>query len=198
MKPMKPLFSLFLWAMPLVALAEEGHAVEGAAEGIPWGPIALHAFNLAVLLAVLAWFAGPKIRDALGNRAANVKRAIDEATAARKDARTRFDALEARLSGFEGELASMRDKAEADARREAESIAARGERDAAAIAESAERSIQDQVRKARVSLREHAVDLAVDLARERVKGEIGAEDQHRLAGDFLEVVKQGDNGVGHV
>ncbi len=165
--------------------------------GLPADPntIGFHAFNLFLLLALLTWLLRSKIRDALANRSARVKREIDDSNQLRKEAQTRFAELEARLSGFEGELSNMREEAETAATKEREAIMARAEEDAARITESAERTIRDETERARQALRREVANLSIDIARERLEKQVSADDQKRLAKDFVDTVKSDNSGV---
>lgn len=150
--------------------------------------IVAHAVNLTLLLGLIVWAAGPAIRDALANRSTNTRRELEDAAQAKQDAQARYEELEARLSDFEKELAQLRSEAEANVQREVDAIHARGERDARLVAESARRSIADEVARARQTLRRDAVDLAVQVAGETIKSNIGDEDQQRLGREFLGAV----------
>lgn len=192
MNPMKHATLALLLLLPSVAFA--------AGDGVPFKEIGFHAFNLMLLLGFLAWFVGPKAKDALANRAAKVKADIDSAEQARDGARQRFEALEARLSGFEQQLAGMRQQAEKDAAQEQLALQERAQRDAALVASAAERTIGAETAKARQLLRKDAAELAVKLAGQTVKQNFGAADQDRFAQQFLGSVGGDDtngNGVGH-
>ena len=165
-------------------------------DGLPpdLNAIAFHAINVFLMVGLLTYLLRDKIRDALANRAANVKRDIDESNQARKDAAQRFEELEARLDGFETELEQMKTDAVESAASEHDSILARAEEDAARIAESAQRSIRDETERARQALRREVAELSVDLAREKLSSEVTKDDQKRLAGDFIDTV-QNKNGA---
>jgi F-type H+-transporting ATPase subunit b len=148
-----------------------------------------HLINLVILFGTLTYLLRGKIRDALANRAGQIKRDIDDSNKARKDAKHRYEDLEARLSGFEGELEKMREEALIDADKEREVILAQAEQDASRVKAAAERTIRDETERARTSLRQEAAKLSVDLARERLVAEVNADDQQRLTKDFLDTVQ---------
>jgi len=177
----------------LLLLISAAHA---GGDGLPpdLNAIAFHAINFLLLVGLLTYLLRDKIRDALANRAAHVKREIDDSNQARKDAAQRFEELEARLDGFESELEKMKEDAVVEADKEHNSILARAEEDAARIAESAQRSIRDETDRARQALRHEVAQLSVDLAREKLSAEVTSEDQQRLAGDFIDTV-QNKNGA---
>jgi F-type H+-transporting ATPase subunit b len=185
---MKTLLSLALLFASGAAFAAGGEGGHGGDHPIPWMPIGLHALNLAILVGVLAKFAWPMVRDSLKNRAASIKKDIDEANAARKAAEEAYAAVTARLAGLEAEIGRMTQQAEADAQRERERLLAKAADEAAQIKANAERQIADQVARARQSLREEAARLAVDLARTQIQGAIGPADHERLGASFLTTV----------
>lgn len=150
------------------------------------GKLAQHAFNLAVLLAVLFFAARRPVGDALGNRAISVRQQLTDAARERDEARHKHDEIVARLAVFEAEVVKMRADAEVDAKAEEAKLVARAEDEAKRIGETAERNIRDEVNRARVALRSEAVELAVKLAEQTLKQQVEGDDQRRLARQFLD------------
>ena len=74
----------------------------------------------------------------------------------------------------------MKDAAEKDAAIEQDKLLQRASEAATRITETAQRNIRDEVVRAQVALRNDAVQLAVQLAEDALKGNIKADD-HRLA-----------------
>ncbi len=190
------LTSLLLLTLSGAALASGGSAHADTLANV-WPKLAFHAFNLLILIAFISWAAGGKIRDALADRSTEVRVELDSAQKMREEAQQQYADLQKRLEGLETQLVQMRADAEEAAAAEAKAIAARAERDAQLVQESAERSIRDEVARARTSLRREAVALAVDLAGERLKARITPADQTHLAAQFLKSVEDNANGVDH-
>jgi len=151
--------------------------------------IAFHALHIFLLLTLLYFAARRPIGDALKNRALGIRKEIVDAARERDEARQRNEELVARLGAFERELMDMRTEAAADAKRDAEHLAQRAESESQRIKESAQRSIADEVRRAKASLRKEAVDLAVQLAETTLSKQVQADDQRRLARQFLDTLK---------
>ena len=186
------LTALLLLAIPAVALASGGHG-DG---GIPLRAIGFHALNFVVLVVAIAWFAGGTIRTALAERASTIRIEIENSQQVREEAQQRFEALQARVSGLEGQLAEMRSEAEADATREAELLDERAKRDVKMIEAAAERSIRNEAERARVELRREAVDLAIELATQQLKARVGADENKQLTDQFLSAIgTDGDEGA---
>jgi F-type H+-transporting ATPase subunit b len=156
--------------------------------------IAYHAINLFGLVAGLTYLLRNKIKDALANRALGVRKDIDSSNKARKDATLRFEELESRLAGFEDELSKMKSDAEAAAKTEHAAIIARAEDDAIRLAEAAKRSIVDETIRARQALRKEVALLSIDIARDKLKAALNADDELRLAGNFMSTVKDHNGG----
>lgn len=183
---MRSLILALLFTLSQAAWAGGGeHAAAEGHGGIPLGEIGFHALNLAILLGLLWRFAVPAIRDSVANRAAGIQRQIDEAGKSAASAEARYQELDARLSGFEAELARMKAEAETEAARERETILARGERDAAQIREAAERTVRTELIRARQELRQDAAHLAVQMAEQRLAANLRSEDEERFANEFL-------------
>lgn len=184
-------------AVPDLALAAEhaaaaGEEVQGA---IPWTGLELHAFNLLLLLGVIGYFAGRKIRDGMRDRTTEIKHDIDESNRLRKEARERFEELEWRLAGFEERLGEMKADAEKQAEAERLAILERADQDGERLREAALRTIRSETARARMSLRQDAVALAMKLAEQRIVANVGPQDDIRLANEFFSEI---DAEVTHV
>ncbi len=176
-----------------VVNAHEGAAEHGApAEGGHHGPnpvvLTMQAGALVIFLAILVKVAARPIGDALKNRAATVREQLEEARRLKAEADARAAEMSARLAALDGQISEMKAQAKADAAAEAERIAARAEADVARVKESAERTIREETLRARNDLRAEAVTLAVALAKGTLAKNVSAEDQAKLAREFLATV----------
>lgn len=162
----------------------------GEDHGIPWNVVAIQAVNVIFFLAILVWAAGRPVRDWVRNRSFAVSRQIDEAARVKDEAAARFSDIEAKLVSLDRRIDEMKAEADVEARKEAEAIGERAVADAARIRETAERTIREETVRARNDLRTEAAALAVQLARETIKRNLGAEDEARLAREFLGAVER--------
>ena len=192
---MRILVAMVLLFVPLAALASGDELTVTPTEH-DVKSIIMHTVNLFILLGVLGYLLRGKIKDAVANRSAQIKKSIDDAAALRKETQLRFDDVERKLSGFEKQLSEMRADAESEAEKEHAAILQRAERDAKTISEAAERTIRDETARARQSLRAEAAALSVSLAEKQLSKDFNPEDQRRFADEFLGAVKK-TNGVGH-
>ena len=162
-----------------------------ASPEIPWAFIGRHALNLTILLTILTVLLRKPISNAVKARAGNIRSAIDEAQALRKDAEIRYEELEGRLARFEGEMQKLKAEAISHAETERDAILAQAQREAQSIREGAERTIRDETARARRSLQEEAVRLAVQLAEEKLRNQVGDADNERFTREVLEAMNTG-------
>lgn len=156
--------------------------------------IGFHVINLALLAGLVVWGAGGSIRDALRSRAVGIREDLDEAARLRDEAQARHDAVNARLGKLEQEIAALEAQAEQAAQSESAAIRQRADAAAARLAETVERQIADEARRARMALREEAVGLAVQLAEGILAKKVADEDDQRLAVEFLDTLNGGQEG----
>lgn len=156
-----------------------------------------HLFNLALLVGVLVWAVRRPVVDGIKNRALAIRKELTDAARMRDEARQRHEELGLRLSRFEEEVKQLRAEAEADAKAEEAKLIERAHAEAERIKQTAERNIRDELSRAQFALRKEAVDLAVKLAEQTLRREVRAEDQRRLARQFLDSLnEEGGNGHG--
>ena len=177
------------------ALALSGVALAGG-DGIPLQKIGLHALNLAIFIGVIGLLTRKMIKDGLANRAANIRIAIEASDRALAAAEARRTELEATLAGLESHLAQMRQEAENDAAAERAMLLEKADAETASIKANVARTIRGETQRARSGLRQHAAELAVQLAAEQVAASITDDDHARLTRDFLGTV-QGGSEVSH-
>lgn len=144
-----------------------------------------HAFNLALFLAIIYFGFGSTIRDAVRGRAVRIRTELDEAQELRNEAVAHHDAIASRLAKLESEIAAMNDRADQDVAAEASRIEARAKMAATSVAETAKRQIADEAARASRALKAEAVELAVELAEGILTKQMKADDQQRLAAQFL-------------
>lgn len=203
----------FMFISPTVDAAPKGgdHAAEAAYsgdadhDGVPnWRDpgddhfvipnLAQHLFNLILLLAVMGYFAKRPITDGMRNRAANVRKQLEEAAKLRDDARAEHERLDQRLAHFAEEVEKMKANAAAEAAAEEARLMERADEAARRIAETAQANIREETLRARLALRKEAVELAVTLAEQTLTGKVSADDQRRLARQFLDSLNEDANG----
>lgn len=183
-------------AQPPHAASEPGHAAPEAAhtEGehhgeTIWGPIS-RAFNFAVLIGVLYYFLKAPIATYLVDRKTQIRTDLITATETKAAAEAQLAELERKMASLPGEIDLLRTRGQQEIAAEELRIeqAAAAERER--LLEQTRREIDLQLRIAQRELVEHASNLAVGLATERIKKDITPADQGRLVERYLQQVKK--------
>lgn len=158
--------------------------------------LGFHAVNLALLLAFLVVYAGPGIRDGVRANALLVSRSLNEAAKLKADAAAHHETVSKRLGELSAEISAIESRAKAEAEAEEKRIRQRADEAAVRIADSAQRQIRDEATRARQAIRKESVELALQLAESILRGQVGADDQRRLAQEFVDTISS--EGVSHV
>lgn len=185
--------STLVWIGAALAASDGGHG-GGEAHGIPWNTLVVTTLNLVIFLGLIGWLARRPLADALANRAATIRKALDEASRLQDEAHARFSEVESKLVALDRRIEELKQEAEVEAAQEEARLRERAAEDARRILDTAERTIREEADNARLVLRGEAAALAVQLAREMVRRNLNAEDQQRLARQFLAAV---DKEVAH-
>lgn len=165
-----------LWTSPL--LGAEGAHEPSTVFGIPqW---AVLAFNLAVFVGIIVYFAGPAVIRFLEDKGREIRHALEEAAEQQKEAAQMETRLREQIDELRREMDELLARAEREGERERQSIIEEAERERRRLEERTEDEIRRRLQEARAELTSHAVDLASRLARERIEGSLTAEDRKRL------------------
>jgi F-type H+-transporting ATPase subunit b len=170
--------------------AEAVHTAEGGHhEESIWGPIS-RLFNFLVLVGVLYYFLKTPIATYLAERRAQISNDLVTATQTKAAAEAQLAELDRKMASLPGELALLRTHGQQEIAAEETRIeqAAAAERER--LLEQTRREIDLQLRIAQRQLVEHASNLAVGLATERIKTDITPADQGRLIERYLQQVKK--------
>ena len=89
------------------------------------------------------------------------------------------------MSHLDDELRAIKAAAEEEAQQEYERLVAAAQVEAAKILERARQEITGLTRAAKVELKNHVAELSVQLAEDRIRGEITDDDRHRLFAHFV-------------
>lgn len=168
-------------------------AEHAAAEGAPhvetiWGPIS-RFFNSAVLFSVLYYFLRKPAAAYLASRDAEIRNDLVTAAELKATATAQLAALEQKLAALPGELAALKVRGQEEIAAEEARIQQAATADRERLLEQTRREIDLQLRLAHRELVEHASNLAVALATDRINKNITTDDHARLVDRYLEQVK---------
>jgi F-type H+-transporting ATPase subunit b len=188
------LFTATSLVFSTVAFAQEhaeeaGHAAEHSITdmilGMGW-PVA----NFIIFVGVLYYFFNAPFKEYLAGRSSTIRKDLVEAAELRANATAQLAAIEQKLQALPGELTTLRTRGAEEIKAEEQRIAAAAAADRERMLEQTRREIDLQVRLAKKEILEHAADLSVQLATERIKKETTPADQDRLVDRYLSQVKE--------
>ena len=166
-------------AEPARAGATQGEASEDE-HGSGWIALIAKIVNFSILAYVLARFLRAPIAAYLASRSAQIRQELVTAAETREMATRQLAEIETKLKALPAELEMLK-------RRGAEEIAAErvriehaAEAERQRLLEQARREIDARLRIAKRELLEHAAELAVNVAADRIQSSITPDDQARL------------------
>jgi F-type H+-transporting ATPase subunit b len=171
-------------ALLLVAPVHPVYAAEGGSLDAVWA-----VANFAILVGILYYFGRKPVGEYLAGRQSQIRKDLVDAAALKATATADLEEIERRMQALPGELESLRRRGQEEIVAEERRIAAAADAERARLLEQARREIDLQVRLARRELVEHAAELSVKLATERIERDITPADQDRLVDTYLRQVK---------
>ena len=164
--------------------------------GVDLPKLIFQIVNFLLLLYLANRFAFKPILRILDERAARIRKGLEDAEAAARDRELALAEREAALTEARQEaqaLLARANKIAEDSR--AETLAA-AKADAEKLIERAHHEITAEREKAMSELRAHVADLALDAAGKLVRSQMSGETQRRLVDQFLTEVQPADAGAG--
>jgi F-type H+-transporting ATPase subunit b len=186
---MKLVFLVSAVFLLLVGLAAVGFADEGGEAShtaLQMKDLGWRVVNFAMLAALLIWgMKKAKVGKLLADRQAGIEKALKEAVQAREVAEKKHAEYSEKLAKATKEIDEIYAAIKKEGEMEKERIIAEAKTSAEQIKEQAEQTAAREVLKARAELRGEAARLAVQLAEQSLKDNVGKDDQNRLVGEYL-------------
>jgi len=170
---------------PEAGHAAAEHSIGDMIVGMAW-PVA----NFVIFLGVLYYFFNKPFGEYLSGRSATIRKDLVEAGELKNSATAQLAAIDQKLKALPGEVAALRARGADEITAEEQRIAAAAAADRERLLEQTRREIDLQVRLAKKEILEHAADLSVQLATERIRKEVTPADQDRLVDRYLSQVKE--------
>jgi len=161
------------------------HSITDMIIGMAW-PVA----NFIIFVGVLYYYFNKPLKEYLAGRSSTIRKDLVEAAELRANANAQLAAIEQKLQALPGELDALRKRGAEEIKSEEQRIAAAAAADRERMLEQTRREIELQVRLAKKEILEHAADLSVQLATDRIKKEVTPADQDRLVDRYLSQVKE--------
>lgn len=144
--------------------------------------------NFGVLLGGLGYLAAKNAPAFFSARTADIQRAIKDATGLKMEAEFRTSEIDRKMATLEAEIRRMRDASRAEMNQESARIDHETSVALDKIHEHTAREIEALQHQARNTLREHAAQLAVTLAAERMRERMTPDDRAHLVDAFVQSV----------
>ena len=168
--------------------AEAEHHEQSIGEmilGMGW-PVA----NFIIFAGILYYFLNKPLAEYLATRSTTIRKDLVEAAELSASAKAQLASVEQKLQALPGELSALRARGAAEIAAEEKRIAAQAAAERERLVEQTRREIDLQVRNAKHEILEHAANLSVQLATEKIKKEVTPADQERLVDRYLSQVKE--------
>ncbi len=170
------------------AESHEGAEAEGEHEESIWGPIS-RLTNFLVLAGVLYYFGRQPIAEYLTSRRTQIRTDLVKAEEMKREAAVQLADLQRQMSALPDELDTLKKRGHEDIVAEEARIEQAAAAERTRLLEQTRAEINHQLRLAHRELVDHASNLAVALATDRIKQTITPEDQSRLVDRYLQQVK---------
>jgi F-type H+-transporting ATPase subunit b len=178
-----PIFVLLLMSggsvLPAIAFAAE--------EGNKWGPWLEigRVLNLLLVAAVLVLALRKPLSNFFASRSQAIRDQLAEAQKARLEAESKLAEIESRMSRMDDEIREIKMVAEKEAKEEYQRLLTAAEQDADKIVERSRQEINGITRAAQQELKIHVAELSVQMAEEKIRGEITEADRERIFSRFV-------------
>jgi F-type H+-transporting ATPase subunit b len=127
------------------------------------------AVNFLLIVALIYWKGDPRLTAVLRERSSLIRRTIEEAQLLSEEAQRRLAEIESRWAQLDSEIAAIQAVAEAGMENEEQALLAATAEDTRRILEYSEHEIVLAAQRARRELKAFAADLAVSIARQRIR-----------------------------
>lgn len=141
--------------------------------------------NFLVLFGGLWYLLKQPLASYLKSRHETIRKDLVDAAALKAAATAQLEEIDRKLAALPAEIAALKARGAEEIAAEEARIAAEAAAERERLLEQTRREIDLQLRLARRALVEHAADLAVGLAADRIQQQITSEDQERLAGRYV-------------
>jgi F-type H+-transporting ATPase subunit b len=152
-------------------------------------PFGFALINFGVFLAIMSRLAWKPLKQFMITRHDEIAKNLDEAAKLRAEAEATLKQYETKIGGIDREIDTLLAQIRKEAEMEKARIMAAAEADAKRLKEDAERQIGAEIDRARRELRRGVIEAAVGAAEESLKKNIGADDQRKMAEQYVHDVE---------
>ena len=170
------------------AVTDPEHAEESHDEGIM--PTVFRLANFAILVGLLVYFLKSPFVGYLASRSAQIRQDLVTAAEMRAAATAQLAEIDKKMQALPAELDALRRQGAEDVKAEQARIAVAAADERTRLLEQTRREIDMRLRIARRELTEHAAQLAVGVAEQRIRRSITPDDQVRLVDRYASQLRE--------
>jgi F-type H+-transporting ATPase subunit b len=176
---------------PAVALASENE------HGFTFGTQGLFIIDFVVLIALLVFLTRKKFATALQDRAAGIRKDIDEATTEHDEAQKSATEKVGHLEGLKADRASLEARFRDEAAREHDRVLADADARAKRLVSEAERQVEAERRRLADEVRGRLIEQTFAAARTEIQAGMTEEARRRWTDDAVARLAQADGRASH-
>ncbi len=177
---------VFMLILPLLPSMAFGSTEEGGHQGIDKMRLLWSAINFVVLALVIAVIWVKVINKLLDKRSGDIKKAIDDAAAAKDAAEKKAADYKTQLDNLDSRIAEVIETLKREGAAEKERLLKEAASAAEKFAAQAKLAAEQEVKNAKKEMKKEALIMAIKMAEEILKKEVKSEDQKRLVKGCLE------------
>ncbi|MCC6276689.1 MAG: ATP synthase F0 subunit B [Oligoflexia bacterium] len=177
------LIKLVLLAVTVSFAAETGHHEVDLGHALK--TVGFQALNFFGLVAILAYFLGPKIKEYFKSRNQSFSKALEEAQRVRIEAEQKHAEYSVKLQKLEQESKSMLEQVSKEGAERKQRIIEEARRLAANIEIEAKRAAQNEIERAKAEIYNELLDESLSGARALLDKTVAENDQRRLQKEFV-------------
>ena len=185
MRSSMPLTYVYALLVAIALVPRAALAAGGSEGGDPVMDFIYQVGNFALLIAVIFFVARKPVMAYLAERRTQIKADLDKAAELLSVAEARQTEISARLRDLEAQLEEIAELSKQRAEEESERILAKARAAAERIQSDALEATAQELLRAQRELRAEAAGLAVELAGEILKEQVGDADRQRLLDEFI-------------
>ncbi len=167
------------------AASEHAGAEHGGLSGLLW-PVA----NFIVLVGALYYFLGTPLTGYLDGRSGQIRKDLLDAAELNRTATTQLAEIDRKMKALPAELEALKTRGAQEIAAEEERIASAAAADRARLLTQTRREIEVRLQTAQRELSDHAAELALNLAKQRLAREMTPADHTRLVDRYVDQVKE--------
>lgn len=175
-----------LWACPALAAKKQ----QALPEWRQWWNLAWKWINAGILIFIIVKFGRQPMKDFLANQKATLAAEIQEMEAAKAEAQAELTQMQTKIDGLADELKSFQEHLTASAARERDQMLEEAKFEAENIIERTQRQAEMALTRARQEMTVELVEMAGQMAEEKLAQAVNADDQRRLVSEFIDQAEQ--------